>query len=161
MKPTLIICFLIILFSCHEKTRENKNIDKTESAQRKTKPPSVSQDSLIINQPAAIFFEPDSAQFQNLKSITAENVFETNVHESFFQFKTAKSFLQQHMPAVKILSAKNFRYLVFPDKAKTADIIDLDKIADSWGLYFFEPGKEPRLIDIMSIDTEAPNYFSK
>jgi hypothetical protein len=161
MKLILIVFSLLFVVCCKENASKNKDVVKTDSAQQKGKPPSNFQDSLFISQPSAIFFEPDSVQFQKLKAISDEKGFQTNVHESFFQFKTAKSFLQQHLPLVKILSARNSRYLVFKPGGKIARVIDLDKVPDAWGLYFFEPGKDPRLVDMMSIDTEAPNYFSK
>jgi hypothetical protein len=156
----LILILLAVLVCCHEKSANKKSIDKTESVQ-KTKPPSSFQDTLSIDKTSAVYFEPDSIQLEQLKSISEKNSFETNVHETFYQLRNTKAFLQQHLPRVKIISAKNFRWLVFKNDGKLVELIDLDKIADAWGMYFFEPGKNPRLIDMMSIDTEAPNYFSK
>jgi hypothetical protein len=158
-----VIVFLMISFSCGQKKAENKSADTKESLHKQTKPPSTSQDSLHIDQPSAVFFEPDTIQFEKLKSITEEKAFQTNVHEYFFQFRNAKAYLHEHLPRVKVISAKNYRYLVFESKGTfpAIEVIDLDQVPDAWGMYFFEPLKQSRFIDMMSIDTEAPNYFSK
>jgi hypothetical protein len=156
-----IMFFLISLINCQQKVKKNKSVEEKHSSQPKSKPASSFADSLIISSAAAISFEPDSIQLQKIKSITDSNEFQTMVHEYFFQQRNATLFLQQHWPHVKILSAKNFRYLIFRNQRQTIEVVDLDKIPDFFGMYFFEPGKNPQRIDMMSIDTEAPNYFSK
>jgi len=155
--------FLIVSFSCGQKKSENRSTDTKESLHTQSKPPSSSQDSLYITQLSAVFFEPDPIQFEKLKSITEKRAFETNVHEYFFQFRNATAYLQEHFPHVKIISAKNFRYVVFQSQGllPATEVIDLDRVSDAWGMYFFKPLKQARLIDMMSVDTEAPNYFSK
>jgi hypothetical protein len=41
------------------------------------------------------------------------------------------------------------------------ECIDLDKYAETYGLFLFDGKKSPKLVDMMNIDTELYVYFKK
>ena len=158
--PLFAFLFCCLLLGCNQNAKQGKD-EKQQIQSANTKPGATSQDSLRVTLPSVVFFEPDSIQLEKIRKITKDEVFKTNVHEFFYMSRNVKSYLQQHRPELKILEAKNFRYIVFIKSDKTTMVIDLDKIADAWGMYVFDPNKDPQLSDMMNVDTEIPRYFSK
>jgi hypothetical protein len=147
--------------SCNEKANSNKQVKQQEIQSSKKKPGATSSDSLIVTLPSVVFFEPDSIQLEKIRKISDDDAFKTSVHEYFYMSRNVKSYLGQHRPGLKILEAKNFRYIVFVRSGGSTEIIDLDGIADAWGMYVFDPDKDPQLSDMMNVDTEIPRYFPK
>jgi hypothetical protein len=155
-----LFCFVLgLIMSCNQNDKSPG--EKNAASKTITKPGASGTDSLAINAPALIFFEPDSIQLEKIKKVTEQGVFKSNVHEYEFQSYTAKMYAKKYRPDLKTFEAKNFRYIVFIKSDKSRKVIDLDKIADTWGMYVFDPNKEPQLSDMMSVDTEIPRYFSK
>ena len=124
-----------------------------------TKPPSNFQDTMQIDFPAAVFYLPDSLQLEKIKELTDSAIFEAAMHEYFFQMKNARMSIKRDWPRLKIVEAKNVRFLQFQDKDPT--YIDLNARNDSHGLILFHPAKKPHYADMMNIDTELGFYFKK
>jgi hypothetical protein len=157
----LFLVYLSLLVSCAEKAGSNKQEKQQESLPAKTKPGATGSDSLRVNAASVIFFEPDSIQLEKIRQITEDRIFKSNVHDFEFQSYTVKMYVKKNRPDLKVFRAKNFRYIVFVKSDNRNEVIDLDKIADAWGMYVFDPKKEPQLSDMMNVDTEIPRYFSK
>ena len=83
------------------------------------------------------------------------------LHEYFFQMKNARISIKRDWPGLKIVEAKNVRFLLFQEKEHASTCIDLDTRDDSHGLILFQPGKKPHYADMMNIDTELGYYFKK
>ena len=73
--------------------------------------------------------------------------------------RNAHNVLKQNSPEIKTIEAKNIRYLFFENSNSKAACIDLDSIQDPYGLFLSVPGKEPKLADMMNIETELWFYF--
>lgn len=126
-----------------------------------SKPKSNFQDTLIINVPAAVFYYPDSLQLLAIKATNDEKILESTIHEFHSQIKNAHTVLNKDWRDIKIIEAKNVRYLLFKKKNQDYVIIDLNTKGDSHGLYLFSTEKDPQLADMMNIDTQLYFYFSK
>ena len=61
----------------------------------------------------------------------------------------------------KVIEAKNIRYLLFKKAGNESTLVDLDSRGDPYGLFLFDPRKEPALVDMMNIEGELPSYFHK
>jgi hypothetical protein len=125
------------------------------------KPGATGNDSLKITGASVVFFQPDSVQLEKIRQLTADRIFRSNVHDFEFQSYTVRMYIKKNRPDLKIYGAKDFRYIVFIKGQDNRSIIDLDKIQDAWGMYVFDPKKDPRRSDMMNVDTEIPDYFSK
>src|SRR3954453_18188720 len=106
---SLMVC-LVMLFACGQ-VAGNSEKKRQGKINHVTKPGSSFEDSLKISTAAAVFFEPDSLQLQKIKSVTEEGVFKGSMHEYRYQTKNAHAFLKTHWPKLKILDARNVRYL--------------------------------------------------
>jgi hypothetical protein len=163
--PPIIWYLLLVIFisSCSNAPKKEKAIEHKDENKKQTlnKPTSTSQDTLKITVASAVFYHPDSLQLQKIKEITDERIYEGQMHEFFFQMRNARIVLTKNWKKIKIIEAKNTRYLLFIMKGLKHVIIDLNEKNDPYGLFLFTPDKEPHFADMMNIDTELPFYFSK
>lgn len=161
----MIFC---IIFSCENNKASNKakikstdsvNINKTKKVSHK--PYSTFQDTLKISKPSAVFYHPDSLQLEEIKQQTDSMAYKDLMHVHFYLTQNARNVIKNAWPSLNIIEAKNFRYLLFIKKDGSKDNIDLDKYAETYGLFLFDGKKPPKLVDMMNIDTELYVYFKK
>ena len=146
--------------SCSSNSAPDKEKKISLSGQQlHTKPPSSFQDTMKIDFPAAVFYIPDSLQLEEIKELTDSVIFDAAMHEYFFQMRNARLSIKRDWPQLKIVEAKNVRYLLFHGKGDDSTYIDLNTRNDSHGLFLFQPGKKPHYTDMMNIDTELGHYF--
>lgn len=151
---------LILLNSCSSpapKTAADKKADSVLAVP--TKPPSNYSDTLVVNQPSAVFYYPDSLQLEKIKVLTEKWVFEGITHDFLYSMRNAQIVLKKSSPSIKIIEAKKVRYLLFRKLNHESVYIDLDTKMDPYGLYLFDKEKDPQLVDMMNIETELWNYF--
>jgi hypothetical protein len=159
----LILCFIFVsVYSCTQPAKKNipAGITPEHRDTIRRKPPGSFSDTLIIDFPAVVFYNPDSLQLLKIKEITAKNEYETEVHNCFYLMRNARNVLRQYWPKIQIIETSANRYLVFVKADKTITTIDLDSIGDQCGIYLFDGKKEPELADMMNIDTALGFYFA-
>lgn len=166
MRPQIIL--LSVLFavstSCSEGGKKKPDQDSSRTvttAQNKVKPPSSYSDTLVIYPKAAVFYHPDSLQDLAIKAITDSGIYKSSVHEMFYQMRYSRIVLKKYYPDVKIVEAKNVRYLLFKKEGNTAECIDLNTKNDASGLFVFDGHQPPSLLDMTNIETELGFYFKK
>jgi hypothetical protein len=166
MKKINLLVFLsyllvISIYSCTNSTVKEK-VEKDDGKANKqvlSKPPATYQDTLKIDLTAAVFYSHDTLQLQRIKEITPEKVFESQVHEYFYQMRNARMVLKKNWPGINIIEAKNVRYLLFKKSNSETICVDLNK-NDPYGLFLFNGSKDPHPADMMNIDSELPFYFT-
>ena len=160
----IFITYLLAIFSCNDHPTDKPRLaeqKQKDSSGHLQKPPSSFNDTLRINETAAVFFSPDTVQLEKLKKTSSIMQFETMTHESFFQMRNARIVLKKNLPPLKIIETSKNRFLLFTKKDGSQTCIDLDKKGEAWGLYLFSPEKEPELVDMMNIETASGFYFNK
>lgn len=116
-----------------------------------------SSDTLIIDKKAAVFYQPDSMQIEKRKKEIGEENFMIGADDYLFSLHTAYEFVDSiRLP---VLEANNRRFLKFIRSDKSQTLIKLDTVPDLWGVYLFDPSKNPRLIDGIRIEEEYKSYF--
>lgn len=159
---TYTLLISLFIFSCNdEPALENKNNTQGLRQPVLTKPVASFQDTLRVDFPAAIFYQPDSLQLEKIRTITDPSVYDATMHEYFFQMKNARRSIIRDWPELRIVEAKNIRFLFFRGKGDDSSYIDLDTSNDPYGLFLFHPSKKPHVADMMNIDTELGFYFKK
>jgi hypothetical protein len=164
MNLRILICLILVagISSCSNNSQTHPVPAKpTTRTFYKTKPAATFSDTLKINSVAAVFYSPDSLQLQKIRSIADSGVFESKMHEYEYLIKTAQSSVNKNFSQVKIIEAKNVRYLLFITSYKKRICIDLDKNYDPYGLYLFNRQKAPQPVDMANTETELGFYFSK
>jgi hypothetical protein len=154
---------VILSLSCSDSPRQtNQSQNKIEhKATPKNKPPGAFSETIEINSPAAVFYSPDSLQLEKIKSVTDAMAFDGSMHEYYYLIRNAHFVIKKYIPQLKIIEAKNVRYLHFIRADKNTDCIDLDTKNDAYGLFVFDRKKPPRLLDMANIESELGFYFSK
>lgn len=154
---------VIFCLSCSDSPRHTKTINnEIENKILPDKKPSSSfKDTIKIYDPAAVFYSPDSLQLEKIKSVTTARIFNGSMHEYFYLMRNAHFVLRKYYPKLKIIEAKNVRYLLFTRADNSMDCIDLDTKNDAYGLFIFNSKKAPELVDMANIDTELGFYFTK
>ncbi len=125
------------------------------------KPPSSFQDTLLIDYPSAVFYQPDSVQLIKIKAVAGSMFYESTIHEYFYQMLTARKVIKLNWPALKILEADKYRFLLFIKKDKTSECINLDKKTDTHGLFVFDGKKPPVLVDMTNTETDISFYLKE
>jgi len=157
-----IVSVLSLTASCSSNPLQDKEKKASPSThQLLTKPPSNFNDTMQIDSRVAVFYLPDSLQLEKIKELTDSSIFEAAMHEYFFQMRNARMSIKRDWSLLKIVEAKNIRFLLFKGKDNDSTYIDLNTKNDSHGLFLFQPGKKPHYADMMNIDTELGYYFKK
>lgn len=125
-----------------------------------SKPPSVFSATLSIDSRSAVFYSPDSLQLEKIKAITEKSVYESSMHEYYYQLRYVHLILEKSWRNVKIIEARNVRYLQFVRSDHSVETIDLDTKNDAYGLIVFDPAKMPSLVDLTNAETEIGFYFA-
>jgi hypothetical protein len=153
-----ILAGCLLLVCCRQQAKTG--ITPGKKGELFVKPPSGATATLRINMKSAVFFQADSLQVQQLRSKLDPGLLETMLHEYFYQLRNARLVLQQHWKEVTMVEATKARWISFEDPTTgNKTIIDLDKNNELYGIYLFNPGKEPLFIDMVNIDTEAGFYY--
>lgn len=124
------------------------------------KPAATFSDTIIIDFPVAVFYNPDSTQLGKIKAITDTMVFQSIIHDCFYQMRNSRIVLQQNWPNIRIVEISNVRYIFFKQAGGRNEMIDLDAQNDPCGIFIFDGNKKARLADMMNIETELGFYFS-
>lgn len=159
----VFLLFFLCLASCSDTTSKKKSAEDISMRKSETliKPPSSFSDTLIINFPAAVFFNPDSVQLEKIKVITDTMIFESSKHDCFYQMRYSRKAIQQNWPAIKIIEINNARYILLKSKNGDEEFIDLNSKSDFCGIFLFDGYKKAQLADMTNIDSEMGFYFSK
>lgn len=160
----LIVFFLtaILNLSCSDAPPQAGQHQEVENSKlSKTKPASSYSDTIKINSPAAVFYTPDSLQLEKIKAITEPGIFESTMHDCFYQMRNSRVILKQYYTHVKIIEVKNVRYLLFERQSGKKEYFDLNAQNDPCGIIIFDSRKTPRLVDMTNIESELGFYFSK
>ena len=154
---------IICLVSCSDENQKNNSIknitEKKDTIIRK--PPSSFSDTITINFPSAVFYNPDSLQLEKIKEVTPKNAYESDVHNCFYLMRNARIVLKKYWPEIHIIETSVNRYLLFVKADKNKTCIDLNSKGDMCGIFLFDGKKEPGLADMMNIDTALGFYFGK
>jgi hypothetical protein len=165
MKLQFIIYFLPVLLSCSgsDSPRQAKQVhNKIDTkCSVKNKPPSSFSDTIKINFPSAVFYNPDSLQLEQIKAITDSVIFDGTMHDCFYQMRNARAVLKQYYPGIKITEVKNVRYLLFEKKGGEREYIDLNTKNDPCGIFLFDSKRNAKQADMTNIESELGLYFSK
>ena len=153
-------CLFFIIPACNNNTETKK-----ESAKPVTetfiKPPGSYTDTLTINYPAAVFYQPDSLQLIRIKAVADTMLYESSMHEYFYQMRNARIVIKKNWLGLTITEAKNYRVIMFIKKNNTREYIDLDTKNDTHGLFVFDGKESPLFVDMTNIETAISFYLKE
>jgi hypothetical protein len=156
----LALLFIVIpTLSCSDSSRQPGKTGNDKGP--KNKPAGSYPDTIAVNVPSAVFYNPDSLQWVKIKAITDTMIFESTVHDCFYQMRNARNSLQKNWPKIKIVEVSKARWIRFSLLNGVSEYIDLDTLNDPCGILLFDGHKKALLIDMMNVDTELGFYFTQ
>jgi len=138
--------------ACSDGEAEHKPVAK--------KPPTTYTATIEITDPSAVFYSADPIQLKNIKAVTDPGVFESTMHDCFYQMRNARHVLKEHYPRIAIVEVSKARYLLFKNP-QGDERIDLNEKNDPCGLLLYDGRQPARLVDMTNIESELRFYFSK
>ena len=161
--PELIfsVFFFVAISGCTRESGKRTNEIKENPVRIIAKPPSSFEDTLTISTASGVFYDSDSLQLEKIRLLNKEMVYQSMVHDCFFQIKNAKTVIKQYWPLLKIIDISKARYLLFIKNDKSKIYIDLNTKNDMCGLFLFDGKKDPVLVDMTNVNTALGDYFSK
>jgi hypothetical protein len=165
-QSVVFIFSAFLLTGCTNAGSSKKNITRPQktsppSPVQYNKPPANFNDTLVINNPSAVFYNPDSLQLIKIRAVSKKENYETEVHNCFYLMRNARTVLKKYWPKIHIIETKTNRFLLFVKKDKSKTYIDLNLNGDMCGIFLFDGKKGPELADMMNIDTALGFYFEK
>ena len=165
----LIVLLCLTLASCGDNSHQDTASIKSTQADTKFQTDtthhtliasatnSANNDTLIVDRQSAVFIEPDSLRIERLKNQVGEEDFYIGADDDLFYVHTSHEFLDS--VKLKTLIAKDKKFLRFICSDQTEQVIRLDKLPELWSIYFFDPTKKAKQVDMTIIDEEYKSYF--
>ena len=156
------MAIVVLTCSCSQAPEKmNRQTGRSEVSKPRLikKPPSSFSDTVTIDQPSAVFFNPDSLQLGRIKSVNEERVYSTLTHDCYYMMQNARNVIRQQWPRIRIVEVIKARYLLFLKKDKSKMVIDLNAKNNICGLYLFDTKKDPEPVDMPNVNTFLGFYF--
>jgi hypothetical protein len=119
----------------------------------------ANNDTLIVDRQAAVFIEPDSIRIEREKKQSSEEDFYTAADDYLYYLSSVNKFLD----SVKLrkLYTTDKKYIKFISNDKSEQLIKIDELPQLWSIYFFDPRKKAKDIDMTMVWEEYEEYYSK
>jgi hypothetical protein len=145
--PVLIL--IISICSCHHEQRKGHH--------KKHQSKSVSNDTLLITKRSAISVWVDTATLEKRRKQYGDSDFYTVADDDVYYYSLTDSFLKsQHLP---VTTVKGYQYLKFVQSDKASTVVNIDTLQQIYTMYFFDPSKAPKGVDVPDIENEYNRFY--
>lgn len=155
--PILLVLFQIA--SCGINSFKESSGNTVEAKKPQSANTSPLSDTLIVNEVAAIITEPDSLKIERRKKALGEEDFYIGADDYLYYLNQSHNFLDS--AKVNTIVAKDKKFILFVGSDKSHHLIQTDTLSELWNIYFFDPKKKMKKIDMTAIEDEYKRYFSK
>jgi hypothetical protein len=140
-------------------SKEN-SLSQTDSSKKTISPSSAKRfngDTLIVESQAAVFIEPDSIKIEKLKKEAGVENFYAAADDYLFYLNSAYQFID----SVKLMTiqSKDKKFIKFIRNDKSVHVVNLNKLPELWNIYFFDPTKNAKRVNMTIIEEEYGRYF--
>lgn len=149
-----IITLLILLAGCNNQKAKNELTNT-----RLDRSTNFNTDTLFVTGRVAVFYEPDTLRIQKRKKEVGDQEFNTGAGDYLYYMHLSREFIDS--VKLPILTTKNKKYIKFILNDSSMQLVIIDTLPELWGVYFFEPSKKSKNVDIISIAEEYCNYFKQ
>jgi hypothetical protein len=156
--PYIFLLCCVCFISCKSdrdtsaKRHDSSHTQNPGSPQKKN-----NSDTLVISSKTAVAYEPDTTRIKQAKARDGEENFYVGADDYIFYINESSEYLQKK--GLPVLNVRDKNYLKFISSDKSVTLVKLDTLSGLWGMYFFQPDKKPRLVNIASISEEYKNYY--
>ncbi len=155
MKNTFrFIPLLILLAAC-----KNQEVKKELPNPIPEISTNLNTDTLVVRDRVAVFYEPDTLRITKRKKEVGEQDFYTGADDYLYYMHLSREFIDS--VKLPILTIKNKKFIKFISNDSSKQLVIIDTLPELWGVYFFDPSKKSKQVDIISIADEYSNYFKQ
>jgi hypothetical protein len=158
---------MLLFLSCASGERKSKTIDTADKKtakgdavllkQEEIKNRDASADTLVVNKRVAVFYEPDSIQIEKKKKKIGEENYQVGLDDYAYYINESITYLEKK--ELPVVETKFKKYIKFILQDGTERWIKKDTLPDMWGIFLFDPLKEPYKADEMDMEAEYEKYF--
>jgi len=155
MKISIILCILLLVLvnvSCDYIYKRDDNIYQI-NAGRTTYNKNVS-DTLVIKEPCAVVFRPDSLKLKKLKNESTPDEYDIIIDDAMYYLNQSSIFLNEK--DVKLVDTESNK-VIFIKENKEYLFINLDSLY--WGIILFDGKQNPKIVEMTNIEEEYNGYF--
>ena len=153
MKISIILCiFLLVNVSCDYIYKRDDNIYQID-AERTTYNKNVS-DTLVIKEPCAVVFHPDSLKLKRLKNESTAEEYDIIIDDAMYYLNQSSNFLNEK--GIKLVDTESNK-IIFIKENKEYLFINLDSLY--WGIILFDGKQNPKIVEMTNIEEEYNGYF--
>lgn len=106
----------------------------------------------------AVFKTPNPSDIAEMKKEYGEEDFYIVADDNLFYQYEAKLYLDSM--SIKTINVYDSRYVLYINQDRDTSYLDLKaKYGKYWNLLFFDPGKEPKIVDDTDIENEYKEFF--
>lgn len=157
MKHTLALLLIIVtLVACNPSSKNETK--STKLPPRLVSSETLNYDALIVNEISAIITVPDSFNIEKRKKAIGEDDFYAGADDYMFYLNLVHQFTDSMKLKTHIVNDKKF--IKFVGNNTPPYIIRIDRLPELWNVYFFDPKKNKKQIDMTVIIEEYNNYFN-
>jgi hypothetical protein len=153
--PFLMIA-MIVTASCRDANQRHPST--SPAPKKKTEPPTPHSDTLTVQTRAAVFYDPDSSQIIKRKKEIGEQNFQIGLDDYAYYIDESITFLKENQ--IPVLETKDKKFIRFIRSNGDVYIIKKDTLVDLWGIFLFDPSKEPYKADETDMESEYKKYFN-
>lgn len=159
MKLIALYGFTIVACTNNQATHAGTGSFANQTIQQPLPPNTISDngDTLIVYRKAAVFYGPDSLQIAKRRQAIGEDDFNAGIEDYAYNLNAVHDFL--YSVKLPMLDAEKRKFITFVGINKSKQTILIDTLSELWGVYFFDPEKKARQVDMTVIEEEYKNYF--
>jgi len=116
------------------------------------------KETLVIKSKCAVVYSPDSLQIQKHMVEMGEENFRIGADDFLYYMSQSTEYLEKQ--GIKVIDSKSNKYLNFVLSDKSSKLIKLDTVPELWGIYLFDPSRQPHHADLTVIDQEVDSYYA-
>jgi len=153
MKISIILCIILLVnVSCDYIYKRDDSIYQIDAG-RTTYNKNVS-DTLVIKEPCAVVFHPDSLKLKRLKNESIAEEYDIIIDDAMYYLNQSSNFLNEK--DVKLVDTESNK-IIFIKENKESLFINLDSLY--WGIILFDGKHNPKIVEMTNIEEEYNGYF--
>jgi len=164
-KHLLLLFSLLMIVSCNEsKKRIDKKLEKniqnpiiSKTHESNILLTSKNTDTLVIRSKCALVYEPTEKNIEKRKKEVGEEDFYVGADDFLFYIYESTEFLKSKN--VSIVTTEKDKILKFVSNNGRVVIKNLNSEKEMFGIYLFDPRKEPQKIDITATSEEFESFI--
>jgi hypothetical protein len=117
----------------------------------------LDRETLFVSKRSVIFYAPDSMQIVRRKREIGDRNFQIGLDD--YAYYMNEAFELAEKSGISVVHTENQKFFKFIRNGQPGLIIRKDTLEELWGIFLFDPAKEPVKADMVEFEEELKRYF--